>query len=133
MSGTYRSDRLPVRGPPATGRFRQKSTIDDRFRPSTIDFDRRRSISTVRGRLKKKSTVGGRLREKSTVGDRLRKKKGRRIGKEKKKEGKKEYLARAPSSPACRCRPQVARSRDRFFSHARRRSVSPCRETDRGN
>ncbi|RWW81866.1 hypothetical protein BHE74_00009703 [Ensete ventricosum] len=27
MGGTYRSARLPVRGPPATGRFRQKSTV----------------------------------------------------------------------------------------------------------
>ncbi|RWW70472.1 hypothetical protein BHE74_00021851 [Ensete ventricosum] len=55
MGGTYRSVRLSVRGPPATGRFRQKST------------------------------VGGRLKKKSTVGGRLRKKKGRRRGKEEKK------------------------------------------------
>ncbi|RWW18927.1 hypothetical protein GW17_00017061 [Ensete ventricosum] len=73
--------------------------------PSKIDC--RGSISAVGGRLKKKSIVGGRLREKSTVGGRLRKKKGRRRGKEKKKEeGKKEYLAHAPSSPACRRRPR---------------------------
>ncbi|RRT42612.1 hypothetical protein B296_00057010, partial [Ensete ventricosum] len=49
---TYWSARLPIRGPPATGRFRQKSTI------------------------------GGRLREKSTVDGRLRKKKGKRRGEE---------------------------------------------------
>ncbi|RWV99995.1 hypothetical protein GW17_00037064 [Ensete ventricosum] len=54
MGGTYRSARLPVRGPPATGRFRQKSTVG--------------------GRLKKKSTVSGRLRKKK----RKRKKKKRR-------------------------------------------------------
>ncbi|RRT64953.1 hypothetical protein B296_00040847, partial [Ensete ventricosum] len=63
--GTYWSVRLPVRGPPATERFRQKSTVG--------------------GRLKKKSTVGGRLREKSTVVSQLRKKKGRRGKEEKKK------------------------------------------------
>ncbi|RWW11258.1 hypothetical protein GW17_00025147 [Ensete ventricosum] len=57
MGGTYRSARLPVCGPPATRRFRQKSTVD------------------------------GRLREKSIVGDRLSEKKGRRRrGKEEKKE-----------------------------------------------
>ncbi|RWW52448.1 hypothetical protein BHE74_00041123 [Ensete ventricosum] len=31
MGGTYRSARLPVRGPPATGRFRQKSAVGGRF------------------------------------------------------------------------------------------------------
>ncbi|RZS08860.1 hypothetical protein BHM03_00039895 [Ensete ventricosum] len=35
--GTYRSARLPVRGPPATGRFPQKSTVGGRFRPSVAD------------------------------------------------------------------------------------------------
>ncbi|RWW31625.1 hypothetical protein GW17_00003743 [Ensete ventricosum] len=55
--------RLPVRGPPAIERFRQKSI------------------------------VGGRLREKSTVGDRLSEKKGRRSGKEeKKKRGEEERI-----------------------------------------
>ncbi|RZR74637.1 hypothetical protein BHM03_00039969, partial [Ensete ventricosum] len=34
---------------------------------------------------------------------------------------------------ACRCRPRVARGRGRFFSRARRRSVSPRREKDRGD
>ncbi|RWV78995.1 hypothetical protein GW17_00059940 [Ensete ventricosum] len=84
MGGTYWSARLPVRGPPTTGWFRQKSTVSDR------------------------------LREKSTIGGRLSKKKGRRGGKRRKrrKEEKKEYLspardphpcavtARAPSPPA---------------------------------
>ncbi|RZS14919.1 hypothetical protein BHM03_00046679 [Ensete ventricosum] len=88
-SDTYWSAGLPVGGPPATGRFRQKSIVGDR--------------------LKKKLTIGGRLR----------KKKGRRRGKDKKKkEGKKEYLARG---------------RGRFFSHVRRRSVSPRGEKDRGD
>ncbi|RWV84197.1 hypothetical protein GW17_00054101, partial [Ensete ventricosum] len=31
MGGTYRSARLPVRGPPATRRFRQKSTVGGRL------------------------------------------------------------------------------------------------------
>ncbi|RZS12469.1 hypothetical protein BHM03_00043929 [Ensete ventricosum] len=60
MGGTYRSVRMPVRGPPgrsvrgppgrpirgppATGRFRQKSTIGGRFRSSAVDFGRRRPI-----------------------------------------------------------------------------------------
>ncbi|RWW12065.1 hypothetical protein GW17_00024280 [Ensete ventricosum] len=66
MGGAYRSVRLPVRGPPATGRFCQKSTVG--------------------GRLREKLIVGGRLCEKSTVGVRLREKRGRRrSGKEEKK------------------------------------------------
>ncbi|RWV78851.1 hypothetical protein GW17_00060107, partial [Ensete ventricosum] len=56
--------------------------------------------------------------------------KGKKRKRTKKKEGKKEYLARAPSSPACRRRPQVA---CRFFSRVRRRSVSLRGETDRGD
>ncbi|RWV98551.1 hypothetical protein BHE74_00016218 [Ensete ventricosum] len=92
--GTYRSVRLPLRGPPATGRFCQKSI------------------------------VGGRLKKKSTVSGRLRKKKGRRRGKEEKKKRRK----RIPCPHAV-----VARARGRFFSRARRRSVSPGGEKDRGD
>ncbi|RWW41665.1 hypothetical protein BHE74_00052836, partial [Ensete ventricosum] len=44
MGGTYRSDKIPVRGPPATG--------------STIKIDRRWSISTVSGRLREKEEEG---------------------------------------------------------------------------
>ncbi|RWW15817.1 hypothetical protein GW17_00020325 [Ensete ventricosum] len=93
--GTYRSIRLPVHGPPATGRFRQKSI------------------------------VGSRLKKKSIVDDRLRKKKWKKKRKRRKKEEeKKEYLARASSSPARCRRPRVARAhgRDCFFSRVRRRS-----------
>ncbi|RZR91291.1 hypothetical protein BHM03_00019377, partial [Ensete ventricosum] len=32
MGGTYRSAWLPVHGPPATGRYRQKSTVGGRLR-----------------------------------------------------------------------------------------------------
>ncbi|RWW44962.1 hypothetical protein BHE74_00049239 [Ensete ventricosum] len=74
MGGTYRSVKLPVHGPPATGWFRQKSTVD------------------------------GRLREKSTVRGRLRKKKGRRRGKEEKKKRRiprsRAVLARGSPAPA---------------------------------
>ncbi|RZR79440.1 hypothetical protein BHM03_00005163 [Ensete ventricosum] len=101
-------------------------------RPIEVEIDRRRSIEEEKGKKKRK--------------------------RKEKEEGKKEYLARLPSparrrrpqvactpsspravfasgSPVRCCRPQVARShgRDRFFSRARRRSVSPCEETDRGD
>ncbi|RWW27490.1 hypothetical protein GW17_00008071 [Ensete ventricosum] len=49
--GTYWSARLSVRGPPATGRFRQKSTIDGRLKG---EIDRRRSIEREKGRKKRK-------------------------------------------------------------------------------
>ncbi|RRT45240.1 hypothetical protein B296_00039980, partial [Ensete ventricosum] len=70
MNGTYRSVRLSVCGPPATGRYH------------------------------KKSIVGGRLRKKSIVGGRLREKKGRRRrGKEeKRKRGEEEPTFHATSS-----------------------------------
>ncbi|RZS00987.1 hypothetical protein BHM03_00030777, partial [Ensete ventricosum] len=81
MGGTYRSARLPVRGPPATGRFHQKSA------------------------------VGGRLSEKSTVGGRLRKKKGRRRGKGKKKRGEERIPRQCrprPPAVAARGSPAIA-------------------------
>ncbi|RWV95144.1 hypothetical protein GW17_00042256 [Ensete ventricosum] len=52
MGGTYRFARLPVRGPLATGWYRQKSTVGGRFRSSAVDFGRRRSISAVGGRFR---------------------------------------------------------------------------------
>ncbi|RRT68205.1 hypothetical protein B296_00019496 [Ensete ventricosum] len=76
-----------------------------------LKIDRRQSISVIGGRLKKKSTVGGRLR----------KKKGR-------KRGKKEAENTSPVRRRC---PRVARAHGRFFSRARRRSVSPRGEKDR--
>ncbi|RRT69854.1 hypothetical protein B296_00012792, partial [Ensete ventricosum] len=60
MGATYWSAKLPVHGPPATGRYHQ--------------IDRRRSISPVGGRLREKSTVGGRLREKKKEEEKRRKK-----------------------------------------------------------
>ncbi|RWV93273.1 hypothetical protein GW17_00044285 [Ensete ventricosum] len=113
-SGTYRSARLPVCGPPATGQFRQKSTVDGRLkgeinrrRSIEGEIDRRRSIEREKGRKKK------------------RKKK-----KKKEKRRKKTYrphavLTRAPSPLAGRQRPRVAsacESRALFL---------PIREKDR--
>ncbi|RZR73395.1 hypothetical protein BHM03_00023669 [Ensete ventricosum] len=48
-------------------------------------------------------------------------------GRRKKEEEKKEHLARTPLLL------RVARARSRFFSHARRRGVSPRGEKDRGD
>ncbi|RRT70874.1 hypothetical protein B296_00027137, partial [Ensete ventricosum] len=87
MSGIYRSVRLPVRGPPATGRFRQKSAVGDRLKG---EIDRRRSIE---GEIDRRWSIE---REKG------RKKKKRKKKKKKEKWRKKTYrpcavLARAPS------------------------------------
>ncbi|RZS18624.1 hypothetical protein BHM03_00050954 [Ensete ventricosum] len=94
MGGTYRSVKLLVCGPLATGWFHQKSTVG--------------------GRLREKSTVGGRLREKLIVDGRLREKKGRRRrGKEEKK---KRGVLISPRHP--RRRVVVARgSRVLFLPH----------------
>ncbi|RZS02744.1 hypothetical protein BHM03_00032814, partial [Ensete ventricosum] len=61
MGGTYRSARLPVSGPPATGRFHQKSIVGgrlkgeiDRRRSIEGEIDRRQSIEREKGRKKKK-------------------------------------------------------------------------------
>ncbi|RZS17812.1 hypothetical protein BHM03_00050023 [Ensete ventricosum] len=102
--------RLSVRRPPATGRFRQKSTVDGRFRSSTAD-------------LREKSATDSRLREKSTIGGQLSEKKGkRRRGKEEKKEKKKEYLAPTrrprPRAVATRGSPALARRRRPRFTSA---------------
>ncbi|RZR83366.1 hypothetical protein BHM03_00009964 [Ensete ventricosum] len=66
----------------------------------------------------------------SAVGDRLREKKGRRRRRKEENKRKEEYLfpcvilAGVPSLPAgC----------ERFFSHTRRRNISPCKEKGRGN
>ncbi|RRT35162.1 hypothetical protein B296_00045554, partial [Ensete ventricosum] len=93
MGGTYRSVRLPVHGPPAIGRFRQKSIVG--------------------GRLREKSTVDGRLREKSTVGGRLREKKGRRRGKEEEKKKRSTYFPVLSSLACCRRAPSLPTGRQR--------------------
>ncbi|RWW16853.1 hypothetical protein GW17_00019243 [Ensete ventricosum] len=91
-------------------RFRHWRLIEEeinRRRSIEREIDRRWSIEEEKGKKKRK--------------------------RKKKEEGKKEYLARAPSSPACRRRSWVAHGRSRFFSRARRRSVSPRGEKDRGD
>ncbi|RRT53756.1 hypothetical protein B296_00048961, partial [Ensete ventricosum] len=85
--GTYRSARLPVRGPPATGRFSQKSTVDGRLKG---EIDRRRSIEREKGRKKKKS-----------------KKKKKRKEEKKNTYRPRAVLACASSLPAGRQRPRV--------------------------
>ncbi|RWW05578.1 hypothetical protein GW17_00031139 [Ensete ventricosum] len=82
MGGTYRSARLPVRGPPATGRFHKKSTVSGRLKG---EIDRRWSVEREKGTKKK------------------RKKK-----KKKEKRRKRIPIARARSSPVRRRRPRVA-------------------------
>ncbi|RRT46452.1 hypothetical protein BHM03_00026827, partial [Ensete ventricosum] len=84
---TYRSVRLPVCGPPATGRYRQKSNVDSQLRD--------------------KSIVDGRLREKLTVGGRLSEKKGRRRRRGKEEEEKKNLLSMRRPHP--RAIPTLAR------------------------
>ncbi|RRT44305.1 hypothetical protein B296_00038914 [Ensete ventricosum] len=57
MGGTYQSISLLVHRPSATGWYRQKSTVDDQFRPSTTDWGRidyRQSIEGDRRKKKKK-------------------------------------------------------------------------------
>ncbi|RWW27213.1 hypothetical protein GW17_00008366 [Ensete ventricosum] len=81
--GTYQSARLPVRGPPATGRYRQN-------RPSVVDFGHHRSIEGEKGQKKKKRK--------------------RRKKKEEKK--KKEYLAPSSPARRSRPRPIAALARD---------------------
>ncbi|RRT76906.1 hypothetical protein B296_00028764, partial [Ensete ventricosum] len=94
----YRSARLPVRGSPAIGQYRQN-------RSSSIDFGRRQSILAVSGQFREKSIVGDRLREKK--GRRRRGKEERR--KKKEEEKKKEYLAQSSLARRRRPPPRVAR------------------------
>ncbi|RWW19690.1 hypothetical protein GW17_00016236 [Ensete ventricosum] len=144
------ANRLLLGGTIDRGCFRPVTTEN---LPITVDFDHQWPISCGISRGREKEEEGeekpgvasslalsvahrlpvrgplatGQFRQKSAVGGRLRKKKGRRTGKEKKEEGKKEYLAgavlaRLPSSPTGRLRAVVAHGRDRgrFFSHTRR-------------
>ncbi|RWW03986.1 hypothetical protein GW17_00032817, partial [Ensete ventricosum] len=94
-----------------------------------------------------KLTVVGRFRP--SAGEKGKKKKRKRRKKKKRRRKKtfpRTVLARAPSPPASRSRAVLTRSplppagcsravltRGGFFSHARRRNVSPRREKDRGD
>ncbi|RRT49000.1 hypothetical protein B296_00052691, partial [Ensete ventricosum] len=113
MGGTYRSVRLPIRGPLAIGRYSQKSIVG--------------------GRLREKSTVDSRLREKS---NQLREKTGRRRrrGKEEKRrrgeKGKKEIpsVVTAHGSPVRRRRPGPL-----FLPRVETECLPARREKDRGD
>ncbi|RWV78757.1 hypothetical protein GW17_00060224, partial [Ensete ventricosum] len=78
--------RLPIRGPPATGRFRQKSTVDDRLKG---EIDRRWSIE---GEINRRRLIE---REKG-------KKKKKRKRRKKEKRRRRIPSTRARSSLACR-------------------------------
>ncbi|RWW75293.1 hypothetical protein BHE74_00016686, partial [Ensete ventricosum] len=117
---TYRSARLSVRGLPITWQYRQKSTIDGRFRPFVADRGRNRPSTVDFGR---RQSIEGELDRRRSIEEEK--------GKKKKKKRRRRYfpravLARAPLppspvgrlrgdvsfSPACRCRPRpwVARA-----------------------
>ncbi|RWW16504.1 hypothetical protein GW17_00019606 [Ensete ventricosum] len=73
MGDTYRSARLLVRGPPATERFHQKSTVGgrlkgeiDRRRSIEGEIDRRRSIEREKGRKKRKNKKKKEKKRKNT-------------------------------------------------------------------
>ncbi|RWW48352.1 hypothetical protein BHE74_00045578, partial [Ensete ventricosum] len=70
-SGTYRSTRLPVRGRPTTGWYRQNQL-------STVDFSHRRPIEEEINRRRSILAVGGRLREKEKEEEEKKKKRRRR-------------------------------------------------------
>ncbi|RRT46672.1 hypothetical protein B296_00014908, partial [Ensete ventricosum] len=89
-----------------------------RYRAVPPKIDRRQSISAI-GR-----PIEEEIDHRRSIEEEKGKKKRQR---RKKEEEKKEYLARAPSLPTGRPRPRS------LFSRARRRSVSPCGEKDRGN
>ncbi|RWW15687.1 hypothetical protein GW17_00020468 [Ensete ventricosum] len=77
--GTYQSFRLPVRGPPATGRYHQN-------RPLTVDFGHRQSIE---GEIDRRRLIEGEKRKKKKKRKRRKKKRRRRIARA--------VLARTPS------------------------------------
>ncbi|RWV94351.1 hypothetical protein GW17_00043118 [Ensete ventricosum] len=138
MGGTYRSVRSTYADRPLPSKI-------DRRRPIEGEIDRRRSISAVDSRLTEKSTVGSRLREKKRRRRRREKEEKKKRREEERipispcrprpEKGQGDNTSPAPSLPAYRRRPRVARGRDRdrFFSRARRRSISPREETDRGD
>ncbi|RWW33566.1 hypothetical protein GW17_00001716 [Ensete ventricosum] len=120
--GTYRSARLLVRGLPAIGQFRQKSTVGDRLKG---EIDRRRSI------------VGETDRRWSTEREKGKKKKRKK--KKNGKEKKKEYLSPArgprPYAVAARARsPLASRQRPRAVATRGSRALFlSCGEKDRGD
>ncbi|RWW65512.1 hypothetical protein BHE74_00027181, partial [Ensete ventricosum] len=108
---TYRSVRFSVRGLLATGRFCQKSIVNDRLKG---EIDRRRSIE---GEIDRRRSIE---REKG------RKKKKRKKKKKKEKRRKKTYRPRAVLARASS--PLVRRRCSRVVG-----ALSPAREKDRGD
>ncbi|RZS02856.1 hypothetical protein BHM03_00032956 [Ensete ventricosum] len=131
MSGTYRSVRLPIRGPPTTGQFRQKSTRpreETKRLPVRGERSRRRfAISTCTTRYGRYITVyqvtGMRTthyravspkidRQRSIEGEidhrrSIEEEKGKKKRKRRKKKRRKNTV---PSSPARHRCPRVARA-----------------------
>ncbi|RRT57241.1 hypothetical protein B296_00044212, partial [Ensete ventricosum] len=97
MGGTYQSAKLPVRGPPATGRYCQKSTIDGRFS---------REIGLIEGKKGKKKKRKRRKIKLSAVLARAPSPPASRP---------RAVTGRAPSPARCRWASSLAH----FFSHAR--------------
>ncbi|RRT60052.1 hypothetical protein B296_00030684 [Ensete ventricosum] len=110
--GTYRSTRLPVCGPPATGRYHQNRSL-------TVDFDRRWSIEAINHRW-------------SIEGEKGKKKKKKRRRRKKKTSFPRAILAHAPSPPTSRPRDVVARGSP--MRHPRLLAILlPREEKDRGD
>ncbi|RZR86479.1 hypothetical protein BHM03_00013683 [Ensete ventricosum] len=102
-SGTYRSVRLLIHGPPATGRYRQNRPSVVNFgcrRPTEREIFRRRSIE---GEIDRRQSIEREIdRQQSIEGEKGKKKKKKR---RKKKRRRRTYfphdvLARAPSLPS---------------------------------
>ncbi|RZS13007.1 hypothetical protein BHM03_00044534 [Ensete ventricosum] len=89
-------------------------------RPSAVDFGRQRSIEEE---IDRRRSIEREIDCRRSIEEEKWKKRKRK----KKKRGRKN------TSPACRRRQRVTRDRGRFFSRARRQSVSPRRETNRGD
>ncbi|RRT47231.1 hypothetical protein B296_00053874, partial [Ensete ventricosum] len=92
--------------------------VDRSLLGTIAKIDRRRSIE---GEIGRRRSIEGKKGKKKKKKRKRRKEEGRR----------KKYLT--PSLPVDRLWVVAALARTRFFSHARRRNVSPCREKDRGD
>ncbi|RWW56866.1 hypothetical protein BHE74_00036380, partial [Ensete ventricosum] len=112
--GTYQSARLPVRGSSATGRYRQKSIVDDRLREKKGRRRRRRKEEKRREKGKKEIHSAIHARRSPVCCRRPY-----------------AIAVLTRGSPACCRRSRALAALARFFSHARRRHVSPRGEKDR--
>ncbi|RWW12406.1 hypothetical protein GW17_00023925 [Ensete ventricosum] len=140
MGGTYRSVKLPVRKPPTTGHGTAKNQL------SAIDFGHRRPIEEEIDRRRPIEEEIDRWR--SIEGEKGKKKKKKKRKRRKKKRRRRTYfprdvLAHTTSPPVGRPhdaargspptghpRAVAALARGCFFSHTRRRNISPRGEKD---